>query len=105
MKSGLQQAGEILTLIGAIFTTIGWSIITLVSLFILTLPAILAIVFIWITRLMVVKNKSKGWNIFGIVLTAIIFDGISLAGYICLLIDKTNKTNEINNDNNVIVSE
>ncbi|MFV0247248.1 MAG: hypothetical protein ACK5HS_04910 [Mycoplasmatales bacterium] len=108
MKTGLQQAGEILTLIGAILTTVGWSILMLITLFLLSLPAILIIVFLWVTRTMVVKKKSKGWNIFGIVFTVIVFDWISLAGYICLLIDYVNKYENINTDNtdnNVTVSE
>lgn len=105
MKTSLQQSGEILTVIGAIFTTIGWTILTLLSLLFLLIPAVLVIVFIWITRFIVIKNKSKGWNIFGIVLTAIVFDWISLAGYICLLIDNTNKTKLLDHNEKVIVNQ
>lgn len=91
MKSGLQKTGEILTLIGAILTTIFWSLVTLFTLFELSIPAVIVIVFIWVTRYMVVKNKSKGWNIFGIVFSVFV-DWLSLAGYICLFVDRSNKS-------------
>lgn len=91
MKSGLQKTGEILTLIGAILTTIFWSLVTFFTLFELSIPAVIVIVFIWVTRYMVVKNKSTGWNIFGIVFSVFV-DWLSLAGYICLLVEKSNKS-------------
>ncbi len=95
MKSTLRIAGEILTLVGAILSTIGQAIL-LIFFFWTIVPifwAPLVIVFTWVTRNIVLKRDSQGWLIFGIVLTALT-DWIGLAGYICLLIDKVIRDKE-----------
>ncbi len=95
MKSTLRVAGEILTLVGAILSTIGEAIL-LIFFFWTIVPifwAPLVIVFTWVTRNIVLKRDSQGWLIFGIVLTALT-DWIGLAGYICLLIDKVIRDKE-----------
>lgn len=85
-KSGLRVAGETLILIGAIIGTIIQALLIFATFFIWTIPAILFIVFLWVTRAKVLDSGSRGWNIFGIVLCAMT-DTVGLIGYILLLVD------------------
>jgi len=88
-KSGLKQAGEIITLIGAILETIMHSVLILPTVGIWILFAAIFIPLAWISRTKSVKNESKGWIIYGIVQSAF-FNTVGLVGYILLLIDKVN---------------
>lgn len=87
MKSTLKITGDILTLIGAILTTI-YSTLILFTTFWMILPIFwfaAIITFTWVIRHQAVNNNSRNWMIFGIVLSTF-GNFVGLAGYICLLI-------------------
>lgn len=88
-KSGLKQAGEIITLVGAILETILHSTLILATVGIWILFAAIFIPLTWISRTNSVKKDSKGWMIYGIV-QSVFFNPVGLVGYILLLIDKVN---------------
>lgn len=98
MKSTLKIVGEILTLIGAILTTIYCSFF-LLSTFRMIIPIFwfaAVITFTWVIRYQAVTNHSRNWIIFGIVLSTF-GNFVGLAGYICILIKDIQdevKTNE-----------
>ncbi len=95
-KSGLKQAGEIITLVGAILETIMHSVLILLTFGIWIIFAAIFIPLAWISRTKSVKNESKGWMIYGIV-QSVLFNTVGLAGYILLLIDKINLENKLQN--------
>ena len=88
-KSGLKQAGEIITLIGAILETIMHSTLIFFAIGIWIPFAAIFIPLAWISRTKSIKYESKGWMIYGIV-QSVIFNTVGLVGYILLLIDKFN---------------
>ena len=92
-KSGLKQAGEIITLIGAILETI-WHSILILSTGVWILFAAVFIPLLWISRSKATKYQSKGWMIYGII-QSIISNWVGLVGYILLLVDKINLDNKI----------
>lgn len=114
MKSTLRTTAEILILIGAILSTITSSLVLLAT-FWLVLPIIwfgAVIAFTWVTRYQAITNNSRGWIIFGIVLSSFT-NWVGLAGYICMLIENiqdeqksisTNSTTPSNNSEQLAVN-
>lgn len=95
-KSGLKQAGEIMTLIGGIFETIIHVILIFVTIGLWIIPAAALIPLAWVTRKQSVTNEVKGWMIYGIV-QSFFFNLLGFIGYILLLIDKNNLENQSEN--------
>ena len=96
-KSGLKQAGEIITLIGAIIETIMHSVLIFITVGVWIPLAAIFITLAWVSRTKSVKNKSKGWMIYGII-QSVCFNTVGLVGYILLLIDKFNLDNKIESE-------
>ena len=88
-KSGVKQAGEIITLVGAILETIAHSTLIFLTVGIWVVFAAIFIPLSWVSRTNSVKKESKGWMIYGIVQSAF-FNTVGLVGYILLLVDKIN---------------
>lgn len=99
-KSGLKQAGEIITLIGAILETIFHALLLIYSEGVWLIFAAVFIPLLWISRNNAVGNQSKGWMIYGII-QSVFFNWVGLVGYILLLIDKVNLDNKIKKENEV----
>lgn len=96
-KSGLKQAGEIITLIGAIIETIMHTLLIFITFGVWIPFAAIFITLSWISRIKSVENTSKGWMIYGII-QSVCFNTVGLIGYILLLIDKVNLDNKIENE-------
>ncbi|MEG2788844.1 MAG: hypothetical protein RR942_13615 [Romboutsia sp.] len=93
-KSGLRQAGEIVTLVGAIIETVGHAMLIIGTFFMWTIPAAIIIPLIWVARGNAKSKDSKGWMIYGIV-QGVLCGWISLVGYILLLVDKIQRENKM----------
>ena len=96
-KSNLKQAGEIVTLVGAILETIMHSVLIILTFGVWLIFAAIFIPLVWISRTKSVKKESKGWMIYGIVQSVLFINWVGLVGYILLLIDKINLENKLQN--------
>jgi hypothetical protein len=89
----MKQAAVILTLIGAILQMVGHTIAIFATFGVWLIGAAIFVPLTWIARNKTIQG-SKGWAIYGIVQSVLLFDLVSLVGYILHVVDLSTQKQE-----------